>query len=34
MGCIAVIYTRLSRAKRVFDQDHSSLFADSRLTAA
>jgi hypothetical protein len=34
LGLIAVVYTRLSKSKRVFEQDNASLFTDARISAA
>jgi len=34
LGLMAALYTRLARAKRVFDQEHAALFTEARLGTA
>lgn len=34
LGLIAVVYTRLTKSKRVFDQENGGLFAEARVSAA
>jgi uncharacterized small protein (DUF1192 family) len=34
LGLIAVVYTRLSKSKRVFEQDNAGLFTNARISAA